>query len=44
MDEKVKDKVTEEDKKAVEEACSETTQWLEANANASYEEIETKRK
>jgi len=25
MDEKVKDKVTDEDKKTVEEACSETT-------------------
>lgn len=44
MDEKVKDKVTDEDKKTVEEACGETTTWLEANPNASYEEIETKRK
>jgi hypothetical protein len=31
MDEKVKDKVSDEDKKTVEEACTETTQWLEAN-------------
>jgi len=43
-DEKVKDKVDPEDRKIVEEACTETTTWLEANQNATYEEIESKRK
>merc|ERR1719359_1354842 len=43
-DEKLKDKFTDDDKKAIEEMSAETLQWLEANPNAETEEYEAKQK
>jgi len=43
-DEKLKDKFTDDDKKVIEEASKEGTEWIEANANAEPEEIEAKQK
>merc|ERR1719359_2187262 len=39
-DEKLKDKFTDDDKKAIEEMSKETLQWLEANPSAETEEYE----
>lgn len=43
-DEKLKDKLTEEDKKTVMDASSETEQWMNSNPNASLEELEAQKK
>jgi heat shock protein 1/8 len=43
-DEKLKTVFTEDDKKVIEEASNEGLQWLEANAQATPEEIEKKQK
>ena len=39
-DEKLKDKVTEEDKKTIEDLTQQAQQWLESNQNATAEEYE----
>jgi len=39
-DEKLKDKISEEDKKTISEKCSETLAWLDANQTAEKEEFE----
>merc|ERR1740117_2474746 len=39
-DEKVKDKISEEDKKAILDKCSETITWLDANQTAEKDEFE----
>lgn len=43
-DEKVKDKISDEDKKAIQEKCSEIIKWLEENVNASKDDIDAKQK
>merc|ERR1719446_722607 len=43
-DDKVKDKISEEDKKKAEEAIDEALKWLEGNQLAEKEEFEHKRK
>lgn len=43
-DEKVKDKISEEDKTAITDKCKETLDWLDANPEASKEEFESKQK
>jgi len=43
-DEKVKDKVPEEDRKKVVEACSEAIRWMDSNQLASKEEFEHQQK
>merc|ERR1719152_480880 len=43
-DEKVKDKISEEDKTKAEEAIDEALKWLEGNQLAEKEEFEHKRK
>jgi heat shock protein 1/8 len=39
-DEKIKDKISEEDRKKVEDKCSETLAWLDANQTAEKDEFE----
>jgi len=43
-DEKVKDKISDEDKKSIQEKCSEIIKWLEDNSNASKDELDAKQK
>jgi L1 cell adhesion molecule like protein len=43
-DEKIKDKIEEEDRKTIENAVSDTVQWLEKNQTADKDEIEYLRK
>jgi len=43
-DEKIKDKIPEEDKKTIENAVQETLSWLEKNQSAEKDEIEHQRK
>merc|ERR1711973_708941 len=43
-DEKVKDKISEEDKTAITTKCKETLDWLDANAEASKDEFDSKQK
>ena len=43
-DEKLKDNITEDDKKMIEEKIDDTLKWLEHNISASKEEYESKRK
>jgi len=43
-DEKLKEKFTEDDKKVIEDTSKEAIQWVEANVNAQFEEIEAKLK
>lgn len=43
-DEKLKDKLTEEDKKTVLDAANQTEQWLLSNPNASLNELEAQKK
>lgn len=43
-DDKVKDKISEEDKKTIQDKCQETIKWLEENPNASKDEYEAKQK
>lgn len=42
-DDKVKDKLTEEDKSSVQNKCNDLHQWLSSNPNASKAEFDTKR-
>ena len=43
-DEKVKDKISEDDKKAITDKCDEAIKWLDANQLAEVEEFNEKRK
>merc|ERR1711881_773326 len=43
-DEKLKDKIKPEDKEMITKMAEDTIKWLESNADASYEELESKRK
>jgi len=43
-DEKMKDKITEDDKKTILDACSEAIKWLDSNQTAEKEEYEHKQK
>ena len=43
-DEKVKDKITEEEIKTVTDLCNTTEQWIQGNAEASAEEFDAKKK
>lgn len=43
-DEKIKDKVPEEDRKVIEQAVSEAQQWLEKNISAEKDEVEERKK
>ena len=43
-DEKVKDKITEEDRKTITDACEEAIKWLDANQLAEKDEYEHKQK
>jgi L1 cell adhesion molecule like protein len=43
-DEKLKDKISDEDKKTITEKCTETLKWLDANQLADKEEYEHKQK
>jgi len=43
-DDKMKDKISEEDKKTITEKCKETLDWLDTNSEASKEELESKQK
>merc|ERR1712080_344731 len=43
-DEKVKDKISDEDKKAIMEKCDETIKWLDANQTAEKDEFEYQKK
>jgi len=43
-DDKIKDKITEEDKKTIDNAVNDTIQWLEKNQTAEKDEIEHQRK
>jgi L1 cell adhesion molecule like protein len=43
-DEKVKDKISDEDKKAIEKKVKEIIQWVEGNEAAEVEEFEDKKK
>lgn len=43
-DEKVKDKVSDEEKAQINAKCDELQQWLNSNQNASKNEYEEKRK
>ncbi|XP_047142221.1 heat shock 70 kDa protein-like [Hydra vulgaris] len=43
-DEKVKGKISEEDKKAILKGCNETVEWLDRNQTAEKEEFEHKQK
>merc|ERR1719333_303952 len=43
-DEKVKDKISEEDKKTILDKCSETITWLDSNQTAEKDEFEHQQK
>merc|ERR1712167_464912 len=43
-DEKVKDKISEEDKKTINDKCAETISWLDANQTAEKDEFEHQQK
>ncbi|MBW3907053.1 Hsp70 family protein, partial [Neisseria meningitidis] len=43
-DEKVKDKISESDRKKIMEKCEETIKWLDSNQQADKEEYEHKQK
>lgn len=43
-DEKTKDKISEDDKKSIEDAVSETIKWIDANQSAEKDEFEAKQK
>merc|ERR1719249_355392 len=43
-DEKIKDKISEEDKKKIVDKCSEVISWLDANQLAEKEEFDDKQK
>lgn len=43
-DEKLKDKITDDDKKAINEKCDEIIKWLDANQLAEVEEFQDKQK
>jgi len=43
-DDKMKDKISDEDKKTITEKCKETLDWLDSNSDASKEELESKQK
>jgi len=43
-EEGVKDKIGEDDKRSIEEACNSTLQWIESNQNASKDAFEEERK
>merc|ERR1711881_64717 len=43
-DEKVKDKISEDDKKTILDKCDETIKWLDANQLAEVEELNDKQK
>jgi L1 cell adhesion molecule like protein len=43
-DEKIKDKVTDDEKSTLEKAVEETLKWVESNPNAHAEEFEKKQK
>ena len=42
-DEKLKEKLSEEDKKVIEDSCAEGIEYLESNQDASLEEYEAKK-
>merc|ERR1711971_373602 len=44
MGEKVKDKISEDDKKAISDECDEAIKWLDANQLAEVEEFTEKQK
>merc|ERR1712080_675090 len=43
-DEKVKDKISEDDKKAITDKCDEAIKWLDANQLAEVEELNAQQK
>ena len=43
-DDKVKDKISADEVKQIEEACSSTIQWLDANQTAEKDEFEHQKK
>ena len=43
-DEKIKDKISDEDRETIQSKCDELLQWLDSNDNASKEEYEEKQK
>merc|ERR1712168_426618 len=43
-DEKVADKISEEDKKTVKDKCDETVTWIDANQTAEKDEFDDKKK
>merc|ERR1719334_191367 len=43
-DEKVKDKISEDDRKAINDKCDEAIKWLDANQLAEVEEFNEKQK
>merc|ERR1719431_314382 len=43
-DEKVADKISEEDKKAVKDKCDEAVAWIDANQTAEKDEFDDKKK
>merc|ERR1719495_542948 len=43
-DDKVKDKISEDDKKAINDKCDEAIKWLDANQLAEVEEVNEKQK
>jgi len=43
-DEKMKDKISDEDKTTITDKCKEALDWLDNNSNASKEELESKQK
>ena len=42
-DEKLREKISEEDKQVIEDSCADGLQYLESNQDASVEEYETKK-
>lgn len=42
-DEKLREKISEEDKQIIEDSCAEGIQYLESNQDASLEEYEAKK-
>ena len=42
-DEKLREKISEEDKQVIEDSCAEGLQYLESNQDASVEEYEAKK-
>jgi len=43
-DDKFKDKISDEDKKTIQEKCDEVLSWMDANPSAEKDEIEAKQK